>query len=277
MTTAVRERITAANGSDGSTHNPTMHVSMSGSDSNDGTTSATALATIQEAVTRVKDLYDMSGFAPVVKIHDGSYLGWQDYGQMVGRHKLGGGPILYLGNPGNPGNVTIYAATGVNPVSLDGGAQAVIVGMEVQANASNGIYATDNAIVEIGLINLTGPTGVLADGFAKVIATSTLKFKGSMGYGLMANKLGLVEAVPGITIQFDTCSFAQQWLFATNGSQIIMPYNPSIPSKGVSFSGSFTGQKAFASLHSVVNSSYGTYDSYPGTINCDKNAGGVLN
>jgi hypothetical protein len=256
-----------------------MYVSTGGSDSNIGTTSGTALATIQEAVSRIKDLYDMSGFAPVIKIDDGSYLGWQDYGQMIGRHKLGGGPILYLGNTAHPENVVIYNGTGVNTVSLDGGAQAVIVGMELQANASSALYLTNSAIAEVGIVNFTGPTGILADGYGRAFVTSTIKFKGSMTYGMMANKIALIEAVPGVQIAFDSCSFGQQWLFAANGSTIIVPYRPStLPAPdGVNFVGTFSGQKAFASLHSIVNSGYGTYDSYPGTINCGSNAGGVLN
>jgi hypothetical protein len=271
-----RIRITAANGSNGSTHNPTLYVKNGGNDALDGTTLATALATPQAAIDRIKDQYDSSGFAPVIKFSDGTYPGWEDYGPMICRHRKGGGPPVFIGNLGNSAAVVIQGQQGVNVISYDGSANAVIVGLTINAPGASAIYATNGSIIEAGMVNISGMIALQADSFAKVVCTSTIKFIGPMTYGLMANKHGLVETVPGVQVYFDNSSFTHHFCFGVNYGAVVMPYVPGSPGSGVTFSGSFTGQKGFASLYGMVNSGFGTYNQYPGTGDCGFNVGGVL-
>jgi len=293
--TYLRHRLTEANGSNDIVHNPTYFVRTEedgGHDSYDGVEANKPLATIQCAVDKVKDEIDTNGFAPVIRIHDGLHMGWQDYGPNVGRHKRGGGPTIFMGNPLLPSAVKIFRAMGVAPISYDGFAQGVFIGMEVIGNKSQAIYATGCSVIECGFVRVSGPIGFLADSGAKILGTSNLYFKGSMVYGGMGNKAGLFECVPGIHVFFEGSTFSEHFLFGTNHGMCIVPYhflNPVYnekgevisgtqnPAGGVTFHGSFVGSKGFASLQGIINSGYMTYNLFPGTIDCDTNKGGQLN
>lgn len=245
-----------------------FYVAQNGDDANDCRL-ATPCATIQRAVTNIKQNYDTNCIQPWVHLFPGTYANAEDYGQQVGCQPPGGGPLVIAGTMGNAGSecvdpalVHITSAPGVNAISLDGNAGLVLICVTVSAPGAAAIYATNGAKIEIGLINFgTANAQIFADAGGAIFATSTLNFMQGANFGIWANADGRVHVVPNIGISFAAGIGYAQFLRASNGGKVFFP------AQSLGISGNPSGQKCYAELYGLVNTG-NALSTIPGTTPC---------
>lgn len=191
--------------------------------------------TIQRAVDNVKQNYDSNCVQPWIYVAPGSYTGWSDYAPQTGCQPslTGGGPMIVAGyRPGIAcADTNVIVTMGPPPataaVSYDGNATGVVLCMTLNAPSGTAIYATNGAIMEVGLLRFgTATTSMLADTNGTIIATSTLKWAQGAIQGLWAKEKGILKVVPGVSIQFDAgIGFSPYFIFAGDGGVVNFPVN----------------------------------------------------
>jgi hypothetical protein len=253
----------------------TFYVSPTGSDTTgDGLTPGTAWLTPRHAVFEVQRKYDFNCFQPTVKLAAGTYNGTsiEYYGPAVGCQVTGGGPLILSGDcAAGAGAVVLNGSQGINLVSMDGNAAILVVCMTLNAPGASALYATNGAIIEAGSIIFgAASTHAMADADGSVFMTGSYTIAGNAVYHGHANMGGTLVVLSGVNVTINPgLSISQQFIFASNGGKAVVP----IP--GVSFIGTITGQRCFASILGLVNSS-GSANSLPGTIACGSNYGGQV-
>lgn len=124
------------------------HVDPSGSDSNDGLTSATAFASIQAAVDATKTL-DANGYQVIIQVAPGSY----DEAITVDQSVVGTDRLVIQGDETTPANVAL--STGGVRLFTVTSARVKISGFRVTVGGGNGtaVFAESGADVVLGTMD----------------------------------------------------------------------------------------------------------------------------
>lgn len=138
--------------------NLTLYVSPSGSDSNNGLTSATPFLTIQRAWNVLATNYDLNGYGATIQLANGTYTaGINSSIAVVGNFPSG---IVINGNAASPSSVVVSVSSGM-AFYFGQGAGALIQNLSLVATASGciGIQVDQGSNVYYGGINFGSFTG----------------------------------------------------------------------------------------------------------------------
>jgi hypothetical protein len=117
------------------TANTSFYVNAStGNDSNNGLTSGTPWLTLQHAWNTIRNSYDLGGFIATINCVGAFTTGLTASGPIIGA--LGASSILFLGNAGSPGSVTLTVTAG-DAVDYNGGAKLTFQGFTISAAAGS--------------------------------------------------------------------------------------------------------------------------------------------
>jgi hypothetical protein len=137
-----------------------IYVSPTGSDSNDGQTTATPFQTLQHCWDYIQGTLDVNNKTVVVNMANGTYTsGAICYGQPVGFGN--GSGVVFSGNVSSPSSVVVNAQNGVC-FSAAAGALIYLSGMTLTATGSSVAYVTQGigiAVNSVGLVVIQ--TGVV--------------------------------------------------------------------------------------------------------------------
>lgn len=243
------------------------YVRADGSDTQTGLadTAAGAWRTLQFAIEFVRGRLDFNGHAVTIRVGAGSYGPIS----LVGPHR-GAGELYLIGDQANPANVVVAATgTGINAVSLRGGARLILRGVKVQSSGANGLYAEASDLnagdlefgacagshVEAGVygaITLYGPIYRVAGG-----ATSHWHAGGQATINCGAFEMTLVGN-PAFTAYFAGVA------------------GGFIQCRSVTWTGSATGQRYVAHKNGVIDAHPGLNPPLPGNITGRTATGGVI-
>ena len=242
-----------------------------GSDSNNGTSSGTAWATLQKAVNTISK-FDLNGFNVTVTVANGTY----------GRTSLlpvgGSGSINFVGNAGSPQSCLIATSAGQGSALFCSGANGYTftgfsfqsVGFIAGVDPGSGVY------VQAATLTLTncafgGCVGnhISSRNSGQVILTGTLLLYGGVTANALADGASL-SALGGSTIVSVPTGIAVTISVPINVTYFIEAFaNGSTNvtySVALTGSGNVTGTRYFAGLNGTVNSGGGGASFYPGTV-----------
>lgn len=249
---------------------PIYYVSPTGSDSNDGLTTATPLLTPQAAVTKCAALYVPGGSATIQLI---GYSGTQVTfpGPSVFPMST---PVTIIGDNANLTHYRLTGGTSASPVGVQG-AQVTLQGLELYNAGST--YNTLSVVNGAVTLKNVGFNGVGGSTFSHMVAFQggTININGSIQFS--CNAQVLFSAFNGGQI---VAGAASGTVISTTQA-ITFTYNVRASALGlvsftlanVSFSGSFTGTKYLADLNAVLNCG-GSSSSIPGGTAGSTSTGG---
>lgn len=260
-----------------------FYASPDGNDAND-CREATPCRQPQRVIDEIKNNYDLNCVQPRIWLRPvrdaqgnfvspGVYEGFEDYGQAVGCQRHGGGPIIIGGDCGAPygaGNVIVNStAVGRNAISLDGGAQIVVVCKTINASGAAALYAT-MATIEFGSVIFgTANIQAHADAGGVIVATGSYTVAQGAVNHIRATTGGVFDAVPGVQVTFSTPMAFTHLIFAQTGGIAkvggLTWLNP----------GNVSGQKCYASILAIVHAN-GNAAALPGTSPCGANYQGQV-
>lgn len=127
-----------------------LFVSTTGNDNNNGTSSGSAVQTLQRAVSIAEQLYDTQGHDIIVNVAPGTYTA----GAVVTGQLIGAGRLRFLGNLASPSSCVINLASPASCFAVSGAARVVISGLQLIAAVGTGnqgvcIAASRGANVQI--------------------------------------------------------------------------------------------------------------------------------
>lgn len=257
-------------------------VAVTGSDSNDGLTPATAWATIQHASDFISSNLDFGGFQVTINIGAGTFVG------VEFRSTAGGGTFYFKGAGSASTTVTNNAVTGFGCFSI-GVTPIAVVNVDNMSidcgNTFGGIFLAASAQIQ-----LATPTAAFL--------VNDLAFINSNPNGnvcVWSTNLGLVTSgLPGLPIKvtgtYQNIIFVQQVGQFNNFASWSMVGTPSfsdaavtaidnstyIASTANTFSGAATGARFRASTDSTIDNSFGGIHDAAGTF-FPGNSPGIIN
>lgn len=221
----------------------TYHVDpTSGSDANDGLTSASAFQTNQRAIETALNV-DPSGHAVTIKLADGTYArgGW------VNRPMFDGSQLNIIGNTADPGSVVV-AVTGANAFLVDAaGAKVRLEGITISGDV--GVWARYG-----GVVFLTGKNAFGACAFRHIGADNgafiemlggEIAIEGAAPHHLYSEAGGHIFYALGATTISGTPGFPFGFALARSGGLVT--------SYGMTWSGGAMGPRYEAALNGVIN------------------------
>jgi hypothetical protein len=232
-----------------------LYVSTTGSDSNNGFSTGTALLTIQKAIDTLASRYDLGGQAVTINVGAGSFAGF-NFKAMVGLASPAS--LLVTG----AGATTIITST---LSCLGYGVTGTIANLQVAAGASNvGISVNGRAHLVMNA-GITFGSNVY---HAAISQSSSLNIQGNFAIAASATFAFYVSTNSMLMAEgFGTCTitgspaWASGFVYAENGSAVRIPSN--------TFTGASTGPRYQANGNATifVNAAGATYlpGSTPGT------------
>lgn len=233
--------------------NLALFVRTDGNDGNSGlaNSAAGALLTIQAAVNRIRDSYDLGGFNATVTIGTGTFGGVSMDGPPVGR-----GTVTLQGS--GVAN-TIIQGTGTGAVALSYAARLTVAGCKLQTSgAGHAVQVSNGASVllsgcEFG--QTTGGAHMLVQTGGKVdFASSSLTISGGAAYHMLVQTDGIVTGYSATVTFSGTPAFSSVYIWNDGGHVWIY---------GTTYTGSFTG-KRYAVDHNGYLRTNG--QTLPGTV-----------
>ncbi|MBG0865518.1 hypothetical protein [Burkholderia sp. 9779_493] len=252
------------------TQNTNFYVNAStGSDSNNGTTSTSAWATLQKAWNTIQSNYDVAGFVATVNVAAGSYAPVAGIGAVVG--SISASSVQFVAT----GAATITNTSGVACFYATGGAQFTYSGPWTLINNNSGASTAQSSGAGSILIQGAGVTHgasagshMLANAYGQIQATGNYTVSGSSGSHLNAANAGALGINSGVTVTLSgTPAFSTAFAQANGLSQI--------NAGSVTFSGSATGSRYISQSNSMVNSNSGGASYFPGNAAGSTNTGGI--
>lgn len=252
------------------TANTSFYVNAStGSDSNNGLTTGTAWATLQKAWNTIQQSYDVAGFVATVNVSAGSYAPLAAVGSIVG--SISASSVQFVA----AGAATVTNTSGVACFYATGGAQYTYSGPWTLINNNPGASTAQASGAGSILIQGAGVTHgasngshLLANVYGQVQATGNYTVSGASGSHYNSANAGAIGVGSGITVTLSgTPAFSTAFAQANGLSQI--------NAGGVTFSGSATGVRYISQSNSIVNSSSGGTNYFPGSTAGATNTGGI--
>ncbi|MBJ9695452.1 beta strand repeat-containing protein [Burkholderia cenocepacia] len=252
------------------TQNTNFYVNAStGNDNNDGLTSGTAWATLQNAWNVIQRSYDVAGFVATINVAAGTYAPLAGIGSVVGSISASSVQFVAAGaaNVTNTSLVACFYATG--------GAQYTFSGPWTLVNNNAGASTAQASGAGSILIQGAGVTHgasagshLLANVYGQVQVTGNYTVAGSSGSHCNAANAGAIGINSGITVTLSgTPAFSTAFAQANGLSQI--------SAGGISFNGSATGSRYISQSNSLVNSNGGGANYFPGNAAGVTNTGGL--
>jgi hypothetical protein len=213
----------------------------------------------------------MSAYSVTIQVADGTYTG----GLNITTAPVGGSAITIQGNAATPANCYMNLTGNVIAVNTPLTASVAVSGFKVKPAGSGYSGISVNAPAIVTAINIEaagGSTGGFA-GFYSVSAQGAKLYINPTGQSITGNLSAYVSAVAGV-IQFfggtitvtGTPAFSWNFAFATRLGMITCG--------GVSFSGAATGKRYTVSQNSVIDTSGGGANFFPGDVAGTTAAGG---
>lgn len=232
-------------------------VSNSGNDSNNGLTSGTAWATLQNAYTVLQNNYDLAGFRATINVAAGTYAAMTATGKITGA--LNEASVIFSGAA-----ATVLTSSAPACFFATGGAQFTVSGFTVQNNNSG---ASGVGVLDAGTVILIG-TGMafafcsgshmLATGGATIKISATYAITNGAGVHYNANGFGTIGTTTSITVALSgTIGFPASFANAS--------VNAVLSTTGITFTGLATGVKYVVSSNSTINVG-GNPNYFPGSI-----------
>lgn len=235
-----------------------FYVATTGSDSNHGLTAAAPFATIQKGIDFIVDVIDLAGQDAIVKVADGSYTA----GAIVGEAFTGGGSVSLVGNVATPANCTI-TTTNWSCVYAKNATSINVAGFKVSAvTTGHGLLAVDNAeiIVTGAMLYGTALGGAHIYTFrgGSVTVNANYSVQGNALYHWLATHTGRISVASGGTVTLvGTPTFAEQFAQAS--------LLGGVECKGLTFSGSASGVRYYASYNAFLDTENGGAAYLPGS------------
>jgi hypothetical protein len=247
--------------------NLTLYVSPTGSDSNNGLLASTAFATLNAAYNSLVTQYDMAGFSATIQCAAGTYAPLSAAGQPTGFSK--NSSITILGNAASPSTCVIAGAS-ANAVAVSSGAQINLTGFTIQTTTlGNCLYAgLNSSIYHSNCVfgACAGTHQVVSGGL--ILGLTSYSITGSAQYHMSASSNGTINIGGNSgTVVTLTGTPAFTAFALTRGGSILANKN------NVSFSGSATGSRFFATcgLIDTVGSTASSF--FPGSTAGTQTAG----
>ncbi len=256
---ATRVRLTA---------NTNFYVNAStGNDSNNGLTSGTAWATLQNAYDVVRKNYDLSGFVATINVASGTYAALNAQGPCVGT--TAPASVIFSGS-----GATVSTSTGSACFSAQTGAQYSVSGFTVvcSTNGGSGIAAVGGgSILSLGASMVFGACSgshMLASGGGQILGTANYSITGSAGAHMNAANGGAVSVGSSLSVTLTgTPTFSTAFALATGLSQI--------NSGGNTYTGSANGTRYNVASNAMVNTASGGSSYFPGGAAGITGTGGI--
>lgn len=254
-----------------------IYVSPTGNDTNNsGLALSSPFLTLQRAWNYIISTLDLNGFNVTVNVANGTYSGGLNArGSVAG---LGtGNTVSFVGNVGSPGSV-IISTTNAHAISAQNGANFNISGFQLQATGTLGGAAA---------------SGILSTVSSNVTINGAMIFGACTGFHLWATQAALIT---GNAITY-TVSGSSQGHLAASGSGSIVLLGPTINVSGtlsfsiafasagnlalvsvtgsaINVSGTVTGTRYSVTSNSVISTSGGGANVFPGTVAGATSTGG---
>ncbi|USE79475.1 hypothetical protein NDR89_23070 [Cupriavidus gilardii] len=247
--------------------NRSYYVATTGNDNNDGLSPGTAFATLQKAWDTIKNTLDLGGFAVTVNVATGTYAPLLPSGFVIGA--TGPGSVTFAGSSATISTSTLSAAIGASA-----GAQLTVTGFTVSNSLTDasGITSTGyGTLVAVGsgmAFEFCSGSHMLAHsgGIINVVASYAIT-SGASAHLNTANN-GAIALQGGITVAISgTQGFPTAFALATGLSQI--------NAGGVTFTGTGSGTRYNVGSNSMINSSGGGPNYFPGHIDGVSGSGGI--
>ncbi|HGO6078364.1 TPA: hypothetical protein ACK3PA_002777 [Burkholderia cenocepacia] len=256
------------------TQNTTFYVNATtGSDSNNGTTSTSAWATITKALTVLQQNYDLAGYTATVNVAAGSYAPGVVTGSFVGAIASNSVQIVAAGA------VTVTNPSGGTPGCFyaTGGAQFAISGSFTLVNNNSGASCAQasgsGSILNVGAgltVGFSAGSHFLANagGVMNINANYAIANNGGAGSHYNVANAGILSIASGITVTVGTGVGITLAFAAANGLS-------QITSSGVTYSGSaVTGTRYVSNTNSVISTNGGGANYFPGSTAGSTSTGG---
>lgn len=242
-----------------------------GNDNNNGLSPATAMATIQGAVSRAFQ-YPPSQFLITIHVADGTYGKWTT-------PSWSGSRIVIEGNAAAPGNVLIDNTSGVNVhcCRVDGQNEVEIRYVKVQNTGtvgSGGFVAVNGGILKTrNTVSGVVSSGAAFQGYGggQVQINGPHTFSGDMSSAFVGNYGGQVSIANSASVSFSISTPITVGTFA-NASTLGMVYmGPPSPT----FTGSaVTGKRYEANVNGIITTNGAGPNYFPGTVAGSTSTGG---
>lgn len=238
-----------------------IYVSPTGSDSNDGQTSATPFQTLQQCWNYIQSTLDLNNQAVVINLANGSYTaGLSASGQPVGVSASG---VSLVGNVANPAAVSITVANGPCIQSASG-ASLSVTGVSLSTTGSgvtaNCIYANLGGQITIGKVIFGSCANfhVFANGGGQITTSSGYTISGSAVGHIQSNFVSVVSIVGQTITLSGTPAFSTAFAVAA--------LDASISIYGNTFTGAATGARYSITSNATIatNGAGATY--LPGSL-----------
>lgn len=239
------------------------YVATTGSNSNDGKSSAAPFLTIQKAIDTVSTL-DLVIYNITISCAAGTYTG----GVIVSGPWLGSGTVTILGDATTPANC-IISTTSADCVLVTGIASGVIVsGFRFTTTTSgNGLYAVNGGLIRVAgkcefvSISATGEA-MRAEALGIIsLETSAFNLSGSLGISLFFAQSGTITNTVAITFTWLANTTATIFAFCSAQGRLDM--------SSCTFAvGAFgnTGKRYAVANLGFINTAGGGINYFPGTI-----------
>lgn len=254
------------------TSNKDLYVNGStGNDNNNGLSPATALATLQGAITRAFD-YPPSQFTITIHVADGTYTSWSTPPWQ--------GPNIILdGNSGSPSNVLINVTSGagVHCCTVQGPNTVTVQNLKIQnsgsSNAGGFVASNGGSLSTKNTINgAITSGGAIFEGFGggQVSLIGNHVISGGAGSCFFGSNGGQVQLASGININVSTPVSIGTFAAAASLGVVFLNTPPN-----ATFTGStVTGTRYQASLNGVISVNGGGANVFPGTVAGSTSSGG---
>jgi hypothetical protein len=262
------------------TQDTTIYVNpTTGSDTNDGLTTGTALKTFQAAISAVYNRFDWDGHDGTIQLADGTYNantvvgGWEGvaYGQPFGMPQ---GGLRIIGNPNQPGNVILNATTANCLAVLR--CQLSINGITFTAtgninniyqNQGHGLSLNSAAWVDVQNCRFLSCAYQIscANGSVVTLTGTGNSFAGTAVAPMSVGPSGLIW-FPGTTLNVTGLSFTQGFVVAASAGIV--------QASTVSFIGSATGPHFDVEANGVIQTGGGGANYFPGSTVGVQGSGG---
>jgi hypothetical protein len=243
------------------TSNLTIFVATTGNDSNNGLTSGTAFATLNKAWQYIQTSLDLNGFTVTVSVANGAYAPLSATGALVGA-TLGVGSVIFVGNVGAPGSVTI-SATNANAIFAGIGVSFTVRGFQVSATGASpfgcGISVTNGAFIAFSSITFAAcqSAHISAGGTGQIQSETGAAYSISGNAAIHWNCDDAAMTFNGATVTLTgTPAFSSQFAFCNDNGMIFAP--------SVTFLGSATGPRYSAINKGGINTGGGGATYLPG-------------
>lgn len=247
------------------TANATFYVSPTGSDNNDGLTTATPWASITHAYSYIRDRIDGNGFSVTIQLMNGTHAAGYCYYPSVSVI-----PIIN-GNPADPTQVIVNNPNGPAICAAQGGV-IMVQNFTVTAQGPEGDYGS----VGSGLLANAAPSVIIVGDGMRFGVCNTAHIQTYEGGTVSANKVGLAyQIVGGGERHYYTnggyITFPDSYVTLQNSPAFSIAFaatqsGGSIAAWNITFAGTATGKRYDAQLGGIINTQNGGANYFPGSI-----------